>query len=64
LAFLLLNYGSSHVTVSEGSLFANFSTVISIVAGIFIVHEPFSWAQIVGALFILGSVYIANVNKK
>jgi len=60
VAFLLLNYGSSYVTVSEGSLFANFSTVISIAAGIFIVHEPFGWAQIVGALLILGSVYVSR----
>lgn len=60
IAFLLLNFGSSHVTVSQGSLFANFATVISIAAGIIIVHEPFNIQQIVGAAIILASVYAAT----
>ena len=62
VAFLLLNYGSSHVSVSEGSLFANFTTVISILAGILIVHESFTWTQVVGAIFIIGSVYVSTTN--
>lgn len=60
-AFLLLNFGSSYVTVSEASIFANFTTVISIVAGVLIVHEKFSLQQAVGAAMILASVYIASV---
>lgn len=61
VAFLLLNYGSSHVSVSEASLFANFTTVISILAGIFIVGENFTIWQILGAGLICGSVYFNNL---
>lgn len=64
IAFLLLNYGSSYVSVSEASLFANLTTVISIVAGIVIVHEEFSSAQIVGAVIIISSVYFATIKKE
>ncbi len=63
MAFLLLNYGSSYVTVSEASIFANFTTVISIVAGVVFVNEKFTWPQIVGALVIVGSVYVVNMSK-
>ena len=60
VAFLILNYGSSYVSVSEASLFANLTTVISIAAGILIVHEAFNLQQIIGAVIIIGSVYIAT----
>lgn len=64
VAFMILNFGSSYVSVSEASLFANLTTVISIAAGIVIVHESFSMWQIIGAMIIIGSVYIASVNKE
>ena len=60
VAFLLLNFGSTHVSVSQASLFANLTTVISIVAGVVILHESFTTSQIVGAVVILSSVYFAN----
>lgn len=63
VAFMILNYGSSYVSVSEASLFANLTTVISIVAGVVIVHESFNMHQMLGALMIIGSVYVASVNK-
>lgn len=61
VAFVALNYGSSNVSVTEASLFANLTTVISIVAGVVIMGENFSLQQIIGAVLIIGSVYIANV---
>lgn len=60
IAFLLLNFGSSHVSVSQASLFANLSTVISIIAGVAVLHEAFTWQQAVGSAIILGSVYAAS----
>lgn len=62
-AFMILNYGSSYVTVSEASLFANLTTVISIVAGVLIVRESFTVQQVIGAVMIVGSVYVASVSK-
>lgn len=61
VAFIALNYGSSNVSVTEASLFANLTTVISIIAGVVILGESFSLQQIIGAVLIIGSVYIANV---
>lgn len=61
LAFLALNYGSYHIPVSQASIFANLTTVISIVAGVVILHERFTVPQMVGAVVILASVYISNV---
>lgn len=61
VAFVALNYGSFNVSVTEASLFANLTTVISIIAGVVILGESFSIQQIIGAILIVGSVYIANV---
>ena len=62
-AFMILNYGTTYVSVSEGSIFANLTTVISIVAGLVIVHESFTIWQIIGAVVIIGSVYISTIKK-
>lgn len=60
IAFLLLNFGSSHISVSQASLFANFTTVISTLAGILLLHESFTLPQVIGTAVILVSVYIAQ----
>lgn len=62
IAFMVLNYGSSHVSVSEASLFANLTTVISIVAGVVVLHETFTLQQIIGAAIIIASVYISSAD--
>ena len=59
-AFIALNWGTVRVTVSEASIFANLTTVISIVAGVVFLHERFSLFQIAGAILIIGSVYVAT----
>ena len=64
IAFLLLNMGSSYVSISSATIFANLTTVISIVAGVAILHEDFSVYQGIGAAIILLSVYISSVNNK
>ncbi len=61
-AFIALNWGTVRVTVSEASIFANLTTVISIAAGVVFLHESFSLFQIVGAAVIIGSVYVASRN--
>lgn len=61
-AFICLNWGTVRVSVSEASIFANLTTVISIVAGVVFLHESFSLFQIAGAAVIIGSVYVASRN--
>lgn len=63
IAFIALNYGSSHVSVSEASLFANLTTVISIIAGVAVLHESFTLQQIAGAAVIIASVYISSADQ-
>lgn len=60
-AFIALNYGSYHISVTKASLFANLTTVISIAAGVVILGESFTLQQAAGAAVIIVSVYIANV---
>ena len=63
VGFLLINFGSTYISVSEVSIFANFTTVISIIAGVVILHERFTLQQIIGAVIILVSVYISSVSN-
>lgn len=56
-AFMLLNYSIEYISVTQISILANLSTVISILAGILFLKEPFSLTQILGAAVILVSVY-------
>lgn len=63
MAFLFLNYGSSYVSVSEATIFANLTTVISIVAGVLFANEIFTLWQMIGAIIIVGSVYFSSRNK-
>ena len=59
-AFIFLNYGTVRVTVSEASIFANLTTVISIIAGVVFLHEVFTPFQVVGAIIIIVSVFFSN----
>ncbi len=63
VAFLLLNFGANHVSIATATIFANLTTVISIVAGVLILHESFSPYQAVGAVIILASVYLGTYQK-
>ena len=60
VAFMCLNYGTARITVSEASIFANLTTVISILAGVIILGEIFTLQQIIGAAIILIAVYLSS----
>lgn len=64
IAFMLLTYGTDHVSVSEASIFANLITVISIIAGVVVLNESFGMMQVIGAVIIVVSVYLSSVDKK
>ena len=67
IAFTLLNYATTYIAVRQSSIFSCWTTVVSIIAGIMILHEPFGGIrQVVGSLLILAGVYmvsIANTDK-
>lgn len=60
-AFLLLNFGSNYVSVSKATLMANLTTVISILAGIIVLGEEFTFVQAIGAVIIIVSVTIGSI---
>ena len=63
-AFLCLNYAVNHVSVSATTLLSNFSTPITVISGIFILHEQFSPVQLLGVEIILVSVFGVSMAKK
>ena len=64
VAYFLLNFANAHLTVSEASLFSNVTTVVSVLAGVVLLKEPFGLWQIVGVAVILVCVYAANAPGK
>ncbi len=60
-AFLMLNYAMTHISVAKTSIFANITTIISILAGVVLLHERFGIYQMIGSIVIIACVY--GVNK-
>jgi drug/metabolite transporter (DMT)-like permease len=60
VAYFLNNYALSKLPASQASVFANLTTVISIIAGVTIRHEVFHWYHVVGAIMILIGVWGTN----
>lgn len=60
LAFFLVNYTLSKLPASQSAVFANLTTVVSILAGVFIRNEPFYWFQVIGAVMIIVGVWGTN----
>lgn len=57
VAFFVLNHALSQIEASKIAVFANFTTVVAVLAGIIILGEDFKWFQIIGCLMILTGVY-------
>ena len=64
VAYFLLNFATARLTVSEASLFSNVTTVVSVLAGVVLLKEPFGVWQMLGVAVILVCVYAANAPGK
>lgn len=62
-AFLLINYALNHISSARISVFSNFTTVISVLAGIFIMRESFEPLQLLGIAVIVLSIFGVTVRK-
>lgn len=62
-AFLMYNYATSKIDAVRASSFSNIITVVSVLAGIFILKEPISPVQAVLCGIIILSVWGANRGK-
>ncbi|MFA9380636.1 MAG: DMT family transporter [Acetanaerobacterium sp.] len=63
-AFLMLNYAMTHISVARASIFANMTTVISILAGVLILKESFGTYQVIGSAIVVVSAYCVNRPRK
>ncbi len=63
-AYGLLNYANGTLTNSEASLIGNIGTVVSVLAGVLLLRDPFTPVQAVGVVVILVFVTVANWPKK
>lgn len=59
-AFFMVNFMLSKLPAAISSVFSNLTTVISIVAGVFVRHEAFHWYQIAGGFMIILGVWGTN----
>ena len=63
-AFLLINFSVNYVSVAKISIFSNFTTVISVLAGIFLMKDTFSPVQLAGVVVIVLSVFGVSLQKE
>lgn len=63
-AFLLYNFSVSHISAVRASSFSNIITVVSVLAGVFILNERLSLYQIIGCVIIIIGVFGVNRFKK
>ena len=63
-AYGLLNFANATLTNSEASLIGNVGTVVSVLAGVLLLKDPFTPLQAAGVMIILVFVTLANLPKK
>ncbi len=65
IAFLCSNYAISIIGATRRSAFAAVSTVITVVAGVLYLHEPFTWLQALAtAMILIGATGVNFAAKK
>jgi len=63
VAYFLANYTLSKIEASRSAVFANISTIVSIVAGVVVLHESFQVYHVIGSIMILVGVWGTNYYK-
>lgn len=57
IAFLSLNYANNDLPVAKATAFENLTTVISLIAGVIFLHEPFSLLSLVASVMIVAGIW-------
>ncbi|MEN1759565.1 DMT family transporter [Anoxynatronum sibiricum] len=60
VGFFMMNYMLSKVEASRSAVFANLVTIVSIIAGVVILGDPFYWYHLVGGGLIIIGVWGTN----
>ena len=63
IAFFLSNEAIARIGVTRSSSFIGIATVVSILSGSLLLHEPFSVRQMAGAAIIITGVFLANISS-
>ena len=62
-AFMLINYALNYLSIGHTLIFSNFTTVISVLLGFFIMKDSFTAVQLTGMIIIILSVFVVSVYK-
>jgi len=62
-AFLLINLALNHISAGRALIFSNFTTVISVLAGIFVLGDSFTLTQLLGIVIITVGVFGVSWQK-
>lgn len=63
VAFFLLNYANTYLPVSKTTVFSNFTTVVSVLAGVLFLKEPFSGKAFFAIMMIVVGVCGVQLQK-
>lgn len=63
VALLAVNYGAKYLSVMQVSIFTSLTSVVSLLSGVFILHESISVLSIMGSLLIVFGIYKVNTTK-
>lgn len=59
-AYMLSNYALARLPVTRATIFTTFSTIVSVLSGIIIMKDPFTWVSFVAFVLILFGVWGVN----
>lgn len=59
-AYMMANYSLSRLTVARSTIFGNFGTVVSVLAGVVIMGDEFTWVSAISFALIMGGIWIVN----
>ncbi|MFV0363929.1 MAG: DMT family transporter [Suipraeoptans sp.] len=60
IAFFCVNYSVTYLRIQQSTSFGNLSTIVSVVAGVLILHENFTVFHLFGIVLIIIGVYKVN----
>ena len=63
IAFILLNYANTYLPIAKTTVFSNFTTVVSVFAGIVFLNEPFTPLTVISTAMIVIGVWGVQMIK-
>lgn len=64
VGFFMMNYMLSKVEATRASVFSNLITIVTIIAGVVILNDPFYWYHLIGGTLIIAGVWGTNYFSK